>query len=449
MKPLSIAVLVLTVLVSAYCAAAQATPISIGVIGDSITDEYQSPGEAWDGARNWLEHLVLSNRVNAGAWGSYSEPRRTGYAQNWARYGATIETAITAGQHTGLAPQAVDLVVAWIGSNDYAPYSGASSAYGLIYHNTIDDAGLAAKEAQIISRITTLVTTVKATNTRAVLVTINDWGNSPSVIAAFPDATKRARVTASVNRVNAQISALATAQGAALFNLATFYASMPINTQTGTLTVGGYVVNIFAACNAPNCGIVGDGIHTNSVPSGLIANGVLAAYNAHYEPDILPLSDNEILVNAGVLSATATPTLTSTYTATVTPSSTFTATFTATFTPSDTPTDTPSPTLTPLPTDTATYTLTPTVTPLPTATDTQEAPTVAPDELWYSVDLDTPLVIPFSDFGAVPITISGLPLAGTLTIYPTAFVYAVNVAGVEQFQVVAGTAVITVHIMAS
>lgn len=457
MKPLSIVVLALTVLVSAYCATAQSTPVRIGIIGDSITDEYQSPGEAWDGARNWLEHLVLSNWVDAGAWGSYGEPRRTGYTQNWARYGATTETAISAGQHTGLAAQGVDFVVVWIGSNDYAPYSGASSAYGLIYHNTLNDAQVTAKEAQILSRITTLVTTVKGANTRMVLVTINDWGNSPSVVAQFPVASQRKRVTDSVNRVNAQLTALATSQGIGLFDVAAFYADLPIDTQNGTLTISGYTVNLFQACNAPNCGLVGDGIHTNSIPSGLLANGVLAAYNAVYAPDVPLLSDAEILVNAGVLSATATPSPTATFmpeptytatpTPTLTPSETFTPipidTPTSTFTsiPTDTPTSIPSATETPIPTDTAI--------PTPTATETQETPTLAPDELWYSASLDTPLVIPFSDFGAPPITVSGLPLAGTLTIYPTAFVYAAHEAGTEQFMVVAGTAVVTVYIMTS
>lgn len=443
MRPLILFV-VFAIVISARCATAQSVP-TIGIIGDSVTDEYAAPGEVWDGAKNWLEHLVSSGRVDAGQWGTYAEPRRAGYAQNWARYGATTETALSAGQHTGLAAQSVDMVVIWIGSNDYAPYSGASSAYGLIYHNTIDDAGLLAKEASIVSRITTILNTVKTASNKLVLATINDWGNSPSVMAAFPDTNKRARVTASVNRVNAQLASLATAQGVALFNLATFYASLPISLPAGTITVGGYTVNLFSACNAPNCGITGDGIHTNTIPSGLIANGLLSAFNAVYDFDLPLLSDNEILVNAGVLSAT--PTFT--HTPTQTPTATFTPSHTATNTA--TPTSTPTSTFTP--TVTASYTLTPTDiptnTPLPSATDTQESPTVTPSELWYTAALDTPLVIPFSDFGTEPITVSGLPLNGVLTIYPTAFVYAASEAGVEQFQVVAGTAVLTVFIMAT
>ena len=81
-----------------------------GVIGDSLSDEYQH--ETYSYARNWVELLASESHFDLGRhetssgnplqWG---EPRREGYEYNWARSGATSETLLMAGQHTGLAKQ--------------------------------------------------------------------------------------------------------------------------------------------------------------------------------------------------------------------------------------------------------------------------------------------------------------------------------------------------------
>src|SRR5262245_53914065 len=89
-----------------------AVTAGIGILGDSFSDEYQA-----DDARgglyskttlNWVEQLALTRGLNFGKWGTWGEPRRTGYEYNWARSGATADSMITSGQHTGLAKQVAE-----------------------------------------------------------------------------------------------------------------------------------------------------------------------------------------------------------------------------------------------------------------------------------------------------------------------------------------------------
>ncbi len=96
----------------------------VGALGDSITDEYQfEPGRGH--ARNWLELLAEHRGVDFGAFSEASrgEPRKGGYAYNWARSDATTRDMIAQGQHTGLARQVargeVKVVCIFIGGNDF------------------------------------------------------------------------------------------------------------------------------------------------------------------------------------------------------------------------------------------------------------------------------------------------------------------------------------------
>src|SRR5690606_31954417 len=94
--------------------------VSWGVLGDSNSDEYRGSdargaGTEWeDVTRNWTELLASPNGaapvpthprdLDMGAWGSHGEPRRTGYAQVWARSGAELSDVID-DQLAGLVAQ--------------------------------------------------------------------------------------------------------------------------------------------------------------------------------------------------------------------------------------------------------------------------------------------------------------------------------------------------------
>ena len=74
-----------------------------GAVGDSLTDEYEF--EDYDYAANWLEILASYRSLDFGSPGSWGEPRRDAYEFNWARSGATSQSLLSSGQHTGLAAQ--------------------------------------------------------------------------------------------------------------------------------------------------------------------------------------------------------------------------------------------------------------------------------------------------------------------------------------------------------
>src|SRR5829696_8124156 len=83
-----------------------ATPITVGALGDSYTDEYRSytPDRAL--ARNWVEILSATRVANCGAFSNAGrgERRNQGFAFNWARSDATSDDVI-ARQLRGLAGQ--------------------------------------------------------------------------------------------------------------------------------------------------------------------------------------------------------------------------------------------------------------------------------------------------------------------------------------------------------
>ena len=82
-------------------ASAGASQLTIGALGDSLTDEYAYNGRGY--AQNWVEQLVNDAGVNFGPLGTYAAPRNQGYAYNWALSGATTSTMISGGQVSGLA----------------------------------------------------------------------------------------------------------------------------------------------------------------------------------------------------------------------------------------------------------------------------------------------------------------------------------------------------------
>jgi hypothetical protein len=101
------------------------SPVGIGALGDSYTDEYQFYSPDRSTARNWMEILSATRGLNFGAFRTdgRDEPRNQGFEYNWARSDATTDDLIATGQHTGLAAQVArgDVQIVWIfiGGNDF------------------------------------------------------------------------------------------------------------------------------------------------------------------------------------------------------------------------------------------------------------------------------------------------------------------------------------------
>jgi hypothetical protein len=302
-------------LVTCLAACAYGQPIGVGAMGDSFTDEYDifTP-EVFQGlGQNWIEQLVLtrSSEMDFGEYSATSRgaPRYAGYSHNWARSGATSSTLLSEGQHTGLAEQIVNgdvsLVYLGIGTNDFAagefgtiqlPGFGPfvvnlTNEYGPIYFEQRTDQQVADRVNNLVNNFTTVLEAVSSAGASVVIGTAVDIGSLPAGRDAYPDATRRQRITDALLAANTQITDIALSRGmpvvdlAALVNL--YYSSTPV-------LVGGI--------NTKSGGrfFLGDGVHPSTLIQGLVANAFIAAANEAFGTDFTPLSAAEILMNSGI-----------------------------------------------------------------------------------------------------------------------------------------------------
>ncbi|MEK7166746.1 MAG: GDSL-type esterase/lipase family protein [Patescibacteria group bacterium] len=289
------------------------SPPSIGIMSDSNSDEYRADdnrgGIYAATTLNWVEILVRERNFNVGIWGTRSEPRRSGYAYNWARSGATANTMISVGQHWGLAQQVasglINTVVLQIGGNDFAWYR--SDGYEPIYSGTLIGNALQQKLEAIVTDITTAVETVLAAGqVKFLLVSVPDQNLSPVVLATFPDPVKRARVGEAISYVNSKLQLLAQEKGISYIDMNSYYLELQATrgNPDGSFTVGGEVISMSSFGDEPHHGILGDQIHGGTVIEGLLATKFISLINELNGTNILPLSDSEILSAAGILSCT-------------------------------------------------------------------------------------------------------------------------------------------------
>lgn len=338
---------------------------TLGILGDSNSDEYRAEDQRGAGSGyeattlSWDELLVAHRGVDIGAWGNWNNTtpsvRRTGYANNWSQSGLDSCGMESDQEPQGAAAQHLDYVVIYIGANDYNIWNGS---YAAVYDGSIAGGALTAKEDSIVTCIQNAVNTLQAAwPTKIVLTNIADPSNSPSFISAFPVASQRAAVTQSINRINIRLANVATSHGIVLADLAQFAVSVFSQVNgSGQLIVGGVTIDMVNTGYEPHHFIMSDS-HLGTVGNGLFANWIgsqLATVGFSYTP----FSDAEILANAviGMTLPTNTPHPTATSTPlptlTNTPSPTNTATYTMVFTatPSNTPTNTATVTVTRIPT---------------------------------------------------------------------------------------------------
>jgi hypothetical protein len=281
------------------------TATGFAVIGDSASDEYRADdnrGGAYAATTfNWLELLVRYRGLNVGPWGSRAEPRRTGYAYNWARSGAVAaEIGI---QAAGVAQQvssgAVSTVMVLIGGNDFALWN---NTYAEIYDGTLSDAAVAAKVDAIVGHITAAVATVQEAGPVTVFVsTLPERASAPSFQAAFPDPVKRQRVTNAIVAVNTRLQTLAPQNGfliVDMYGLGTVILAR-IGAD-GLLHVGSEAISLTTVGDEPHHVVLADNEHVGTVASGLFANLVIEGLNTAGWT-VAPFTDQEITANAGIV----------------------------------------------------------------------------------------------------------------------------------------------------
>lgn len=301
----------LALLALAGAAVAHAQPIDrLGAIGDSLTDEYFE--EAFAYARAWPELLVEQRGVSMGPLaaalevGSWGEPRRTGYEDNWARFAATLASAIAAGQHTGLADgvlnRDVSHAVVCVGANDFAPVGAAwAPIYGDVWGPVEIDAWIAAR----LDELRTLLDAVLPTGVRLVLADVPDATASPTVRAFFPDVAGRERMAAAVELFGAAVRELAIEKGVVYFDAHALTRALygSNSAPREELLVGDVAIDLDAADTAagddPLAAWLHDGVHPNTVVQGITANGFLEALNRH-GAGLALFTEAELLAHAGL-----------------------------------------------------------------------------------------------------------------------------------------------------
>jgi VCBS repeat-containing protein len=286
-----------------------------GVIGDSLSDEYRH--ETYSYARNWVELLASESHFDLGRhetssgnplqWG---EPRREGYEYNWARSGATSDSLLKTGQHTGLAKQVqqrqVRHAILAIGQNDFHPdpegyADGDQVAYDNIYHGTWSSQDISSYVTTVATNIQTAMTTLLADGVDLVVSNIADYGFSPVVRQLYNNATMRERVTSVISQLNQQIDSLAQQYHVTVVDLADFAAAV-FGTNTQTITsqrIGGVVITNDAGMEGTHA-FVFDGIHPHTVPQAAMANLFMDAMNQGYGLGLDPYSEREMVEFAGL-----------------------------------------------------------------------------------------------------------------------------------------------------
>ncbi len=284
---------------------------TLGVIGDSLSDEYSE--ETYDYAHNWVQQLAIYGVANLGQTaaeagvGDWGEPRRTGYRQNWARAGATTQDLIAQGQVAGLlaqvGPQNISHIVVAVGANDFSP---DGQNYAALY------AGLAspAQIEQAIDANTAIarnvLQTIQATGAKVVLANVPDYGVAPTTRAFYSDPVGRERVTDVIRQVNDRIEALALESQVPLVDI--FGLSKAVFGENGsenaTMLAGNVPIQLMASDdplgNTPTAAYVHDGIHPNTAVQGVFANLMIEAFNLGYGDTIGLFSEEDILTHAGI-----------------------------------------------------------------------------------------------------------------------------------------------------
>lgn len=296
---------------SASATTSSPTNDTFGVLGDSNSDEYRADdnrGGAYASTTlNWIELLASLRGLDFGAWDTNrGEPRRSGFAYNWARSGATAATMISSGQHLGLAQQVangdVSNVILYIGVNDFSVGSGQ---YARIYDGTVSGQALQDKIDGFISDVTEAVDVVLAAGPVRVLpLTVSDPGLDPATMTQFPDANRRQLVTDAIGEVNAGLSDLAASRGLILGDLDVVAQELRARADAnGFIDIGGEPIDLNGRGDEPHNIRLGDSVgHPGTVASGLFANlVVIDAFSREYGLDIVPLAEQELLAAAGII----------------------------------------------------------------------------------------------------------------------------------------------------
>ncbi len=211
---------------------------------------------------------------------------------------------IVSGQHVGVAQEIkdgkVNLVIIYIGANDFAPYI-TDDGYQAIYDGSITRPQILRKENLIIANIKTAVDTIRdAGNAKIVLVKIPDWGNHIGVQVGFPFPDQRARVTTVIQETNMQLQSLADDYQLPIIDPNDFYKTVNERNTKDGIKIEDQVFTRLIPGDNPRSLVLEDGVHPGTVMNGLFANYIIKHLNSTIGTSIKEFSINEIFTAAGL-----------------------------------------------------------------------------------------------------------------------------------------------------
>lgn len=272
------------------------------VIGDSVQDEYRANDNRgapyYSTTLNWVELLQSKRGLDFGAWGTRAEPRRSGYAYNWARSGATSDGAWT--QLNGIVTQInagqVTHVLIQVGLNDfnannlaYSIYSGADQTAAL--NHIADNVIGMANQANTAAPGRVLVAGTQDYVTDLLI---------PEIAGAMPDPVGRGRLTAAFEYIDARIVS-GINSGVHYFDYdAALAAELAPRRSGNVISIGGQGI-VIARGNEYHSAWLNEApyAHAGTALSGLIANLYIDAINSAFGASIPRLSDAEVIASAG------------------------------------------------------------------------------------------------------------------------------------------------------
>ena len=273
----------------------------VGVIGDSISDEYRFYAPDRVTARNWVEILSAVRGLDFGS-PSVASPggvRDRRFAYNWSQSSSTTSSLMARRQHEGLAAQVaggapIGLAAVTVGTNDFARV--------LFTSRSVEAMGPALERAS--SNIAAILDSLLAAGPtlRVAAFTAVDLSQSPLIRGAsgaglIAPAMARA-YRAAVARFNERLRDYASGIGRRivvvdedrlLFNIVT----------ADRFTVGSVELDRFVAGNEIHHLFLRDGFHPGTIGQGLIANEFLGAINAGFGTEVPLLAGDEMVGIAG------------------------------------------------------------------------------------------------------------------------------------------------------
>lgn len=329
-----------------------ALSLNMGMLGDSLTDEYlpaPNPANTDLAAYNWVQILALTRaqHFNFGEFRGpdnyWSDVRDAGFEYNWAKVGTAASSATRLRiarifkmkaqspfmgssyiqqQVIGMAPYVqrgeVNVVFIGAGSNDFFYQTSNFTMSGkaqplknaVISQDFVDS---------VAGSLLAAVDSLQAAGDVKVLLALVPMGT------ASEDNGSVEAVLAGIAAVNEILVAGASERGVGVVDLFGFASDPERSNADGSVNIGGMALAIdsaateadlapgdgrqTAACNSAElCALPShanhyraeDGLHPNTAIQGLIANQVLQALNENFAAKIELLTDEEILSLTGL-----------------------------------------------------------------------------------------------------------------------------------------------------